>query len=208
MIYVKLALLILFQPKHGFTLIKRYRGSISRLVPLSLLALFLGEYVACIYLTHFPLRGQAAESIRLFETIMAVLVPLLSWMGGIYLITTIRDGETTLFETVAAMCFCLLPYIVLSLPIALLSNILTAGEIRLYHALLAAMHLWCVLLMIYSVMSMNTYTLGQTLLNCLLAVFAVVFIWAVCMLIYLLQEKIVGFIDEVFSEYRMLHRTI
>ena len=201
MFYLKLALMILFQPQQAFVLVKRYRRSTPMVVPLLLLCLALGVNVLMVYLTHFPLAQTTPENTNLAEVLLSFLVPILSLVGGVYLVTTIRDGETTFYETLVAICYCLTP------PLGLLSRILTSGEAGLYGALSMIIGLWCAVLMIYSISTLNTYSFSQTIMNCLLAIFAVLFIWAMLILLYLLGEKLIGFFAEVIEEYRLMRVT-
>ena len=203
MFYLKLALMILFQPQQAFVLVKRRRERTPLIVPLLLYALALGVNVLMVYLTHFPLASATPENTNLAEVLLSFIVPMLSLVGGVYLVTTIRDGESTLYETFTAFAYCLTPYIVLTPPLGLVSRLLTSGEAGLYGALTLAVTLWCAVLMIYSVSALNTYSFPQTLVNCLLAVFAVLFIWAVLILLYILGEKLIGFFMQVYEEYRL-----
>lgn len=205
MFYLKLALMMLFQPQQAFVLIKRRRHTTPVLVPVLLLALALGVNVLMVYLTHFPLAQATPENTNLMEVLLSFIVPVLSLVGGVYLVTTIRDGETTFYETLVAFAYCLTPYILLTPALGLLSRILTSGESGLYGSLTLIVGLWCAVLMIYGISTLNTYSFTQTIVNCLLAVFAVLFIWAMLILLYLLGEKLIGFFAEVFEEYRLMN---
>ena len=132
MYYLKLGLMILFEPQQAFTLIKRHRKAIPVWVPVSLLLLCLVVRIASIYLTHFPMSAQTPENTNLAESVLGLIVPLFSFMGGIYLVTSIRDGETTFYETLLAVSYSLLPYILLGLPLALFTRLMSANEMSLY----------------------------------------------------------------------------
>ena len=207
MYYLKLGLMILFEPQQAFTLIKRHRKAIPVWVPVSLLLLCLVVRIASIYLTHFPMSAQTPENTNLTESVLGLIDPLFSFMGGIYLVTSIRDGETTFYETLLAVSYSLLPYILLGLPLALFTRLMSANEMSLYQTVQFAILLWCGILLFYSIMHMNSYTFAQTVFNCLLAVFAVLFIWAVLVLLFILSEKLIDFFAEVINEYRLLGKT-
>lgn len=207
MYYLKLGLMVLFEPQQAFTLIKRHRKSIPVFVPLILLLLCLAVRVASIYLTHFPLAAQTPENTNLEEPIFELLVPLFSWIGGIYLVTTIRDGEMTFYEVLLSVSYSLLPYILLGTPLALSTHLMSANELSLYQTLKFAVLLWCGILLFYSILHMNSYSFLQTVFNCLLAIFAILFIWAVLVLLFILSEKLIDFFAEVISEYRLLGKT-
>lgn len=202
--YFKLALLIIYEPQHAFTLIKRRRARTSFLVPLILLALCMVVHVARIYLTHYPLASSTPEDANLANELLSLMLPLISFILGLYLVTTIRSGETTFKETMTAVSYSMVPYILLTLPLALLSNIMSLNEQGLFQTLQYLVMGWCILLILYSVMHMNTYTLGQTIGIALLAIFAILFVWAVLFLLYILGDKLVSFFAEVINEYRMV----
>lgn len=207
MYYLKLGLMVLFEPQQAFTLIKRHRKAVPVWVPVSLLLLCLAVRIASVYITHFPMSTQTPENTNLGESVLALAVPLLSWMGGIYLVTSIRDGETTFYETLLAVSYSLLPYILLGTPLALATRLMSANEMSIYQTVQVAILLWCGILMFYSTMHMNSYTFVQTVMNCLLAVFAILFIWAVLVLLFILSEKLIDFFTEVINEYRLLGKT-
>ena len=52
-------------------------------------------------------------------------------------------------------------------------------------------------------MHMNCYSLAQTVFIALMGIFAILFVWAVLFLLYILGDKLISFIMEVVNEYRM-----
>lgn len=202
--YLKIALLIIYQPQTAFDQIKKNREMTPAIVPLLLYLMVLAVKTAEIWLTHFPLSENAIENTNIVETLTTIVIPLMSLVGGIYLVTAIRDGETSFYETYTAVAYCLIPYILLTIPIALFSHVLTSGEQGLYTVLKAAVLIWCGLLVVYGIGHLNSYSFTQTVWNSLLALFAVLFIWAVLILLYILGEKLFGFIKEVITEYSLL----
>ena len=202
--YLKIALLIIYQPQTAFNNIKKNRETTPLIVPLLLYMMVLAVKVLEILLTHFPLAENSVENTNFVETLTTIVIPLMSLVGGIYLVTTIRDGETSFYETFTAVAFCLIPYILLTLPLTLFSHVLTSGERGLYVVLKAAVLIWCGVLIVYSIGHLNSYSFTQTVWNCLLSLFAVLFIWAVLILLYILGEKLFGFIKEVITEYSLL----
>ncbi len=201
--YCKLALLIIYEPQHAFTLIKRRRARTSLLVPILLLVLCMAVHLARIYITHYPLAASTPEDANLANELLSLMLPLLSFTVGLYLVTTIRDGETTFRETLTAVAYSMVPYILLTLPIALVSNIMTLEEQGLFQAMQTLVLGWCILLILYSVMHMNSYSLAQTIFIALMGIFAILFVWAVLFLLYILGDKLISFIMEVVNEYRM-----
>lgn len=103
--YCKLALLIIYEPQHAFTLIKRRRARTSLLVPILLLVLCMAVHLARIYITHYPLAASTPEDANLVNELLSLMLPLLSFTVGLYLVTTIRDGETTFRETLTAVAY-------------------------------------------------------------------------------------------------------
>ena len=201
--YFKLALLMIYEPQHAFTLIKRRRTRTPLLVPLVLFILCMAVHVARIYIIHYPLTSTTPENANLGSELLGLMLPLISWTLGLYLVTTIRSGETTFRETLTAVAYSMTPYILLPLPVALFRNLLSLEEQGIFRGLQAAVLGWCIVLILYSVMHMNTYTLAQTIFIAIMAICAILFVWAVLFLLYILGDKLFSFVTEVVNEYRM-----
>lgn len=201
---LKTAVLIFFMPAEGFRWIKKDRAHFSYKAPLLILLLLLIVRIFNVLATHFPLASVLSEQARLTQEIITILVPLGIFTVSCYLVMTIMSGETLLREVFSATMYALLPVVVFTVPLTLLSWILSASSAGLYNSLFALLFIWSAILLLVSISVMNSYSLKKTLLVVLLAIFASAFIVVVLSLLYVLGMRVVDFVKEVFTEYRIL----
>ncbi len=201
---LKIALLIFFIPTEGFRWIKKDRTKFSYSAPLVILALLLVARIFNVLLTHFPLAGVLPEDARFSQELLTILAPLAIFIVSCYLVTTILSGETLLREVFSATLYALLPLAVLTFPLTMLSWILSASSAGVYNTLFILLFLWSAILVLISISCMNSYSLKKTLLVAFLAICASVFIVVVLSLLYVLGIRVVDFVKEVLTEYRIL----
>ncbi len=204
---LKIALAVLFEPMQGFRMIQRDRDRFSHLPTLVLLFLTVAVRVASIFLTHYPLTEVDPRDTNIGREVANTILPLLTWVVGCYLVTTIHQGESLFREVLQAATYSMLPYILLTVPIALLSNVLVSsdvlvGTITYVQALQGFVWAWVGILFLVSLGQMNSYGFLETLRVTIITLFTCIFIWAVLTLIYILGNNLFRFLSDVAYQYR------
>lgn len=140
-----------------------------------------------------PAVGSMLDWLRLYRPVAATLLPELRWEEAkIYLeflrigipwglwtlanfgVTTLFDGEGTARGVARTTALCLVPYILLAVPIALLSHVLMAGERGLYETLWSLTYYWVLLLLILQLRIVHSYSWRQTARVGMVIIFGVV----------------------------------
>jgi len=196
-------LAMFFEPARGFRMIVKNRDRFRWYVPVILYSLVLIVSLATIFCTHFPLARVHPEDANLLTESLSLMLPLLSFGVSCFLVTTITDGETKLREVLTGIAYAMAPYIVLSLPIAALSHLMSATNGGLYYSLQTIVWLWAVILFAIGLSVMNTYTLRQTIKTIIVSIFTCLFLWVVLFLMFILGQKLWEFIAKVVEEYRI-----
>lgn len=206
-----IALSVIYEPSYGFRLIQRKRDKFSHLTTVALLVLIMVVRVASIYLTHYPLAPYDPSHTNIGREVLNIIVPLLTWGVSAYLVTTILSGECLLREIIQGTAFAMLPYIIFTIPIALLSKVMVASDVLFYNAgtpitiiqaLTGAVWAWVGILLLMSLGHMNSYTFWETIKTALITLFTCVFLWAVLALLYILGDNVIRFIKNVVYEYK------
>ena len=159
-------------------------AGLARVVSLALIA---------FHMRATPAVGSMLDWLRLYRPVAASLLPELRWEDAkIYLeylrigipwglwtvanfgVATLFDGEGTARSVARTTAFCLVPYILLAVPIALLSHVLMAGERGLYETLWSLTYYWVLLLLILQLHTVHNYTWRQTLRVGMVIIFGVV----------------------------------
>lgn len=194
----------LFRPGELFSYIKRDRGHINLLPPLLLLALAVVVRLTSLAVTHYPLASADPRDIQWLMEIALLVVPLLSWVVASYAVTAVVGGECRISEILSASCYCLAPYVLFTLPMTGLSNLLSREEAGLYGALLLAISLWTGILFVLSVKVLNMYSIGKTILVCVLSLLAMALLWLTILLVGMLSAQMIEFISNILEELRSI----
>lgn len=201
--FLKISLAVIFHPVDTYQYIKKDRSKFSYLPILVLLFLVVAVRAFSIYFTHYPLASVEPRDANLFLESAKILLPALTWVLASYAITTIIDGETLLRENLLAMVYSMLPYIIFSIPLTLVSRVFDKGESNLFNTLQVIIWIWVILLFLINLKAMNNYTIRKTILISLLSIFTMALLWATIMLFFAITNQFFHFIKEVMLEFRM-----
>lgn len=206
----KLCVMMLFHPIVVSEYIKKQRGDagfkrMSTVLVIVLLALALGVSIFSIYFTHYPLATVSVRKANLVLECGKLFVPVLTWILASYAMTTILDGGTKIGEAMIYNTLSLMPYVLFTVPVVLLSRIMDGGQAGLYYTLTGGQIAWVILLMIVGLKEMNEYSVKKTLLVVLLTLFTMAVIWATIVLLFTISSQFVTMIREVYYEivYRL-----
>ena len=205
MIEFKFALTLIFYPRQAFVALKTERSRTGYLGDIVVLISIVLVRIAYIYTTHFPLAVLQPRDSNLLLEIVRLIVPLLSWVVANSAVTSIFDGEVMPRQTLKASVFAMLPYVVLTIPVAFLSRVLGTGEAVFFVALQTLIMAWVGGLLFFAVMVLNDYTLVKTIWICGLSIVGMLLLWAVILLAYALTGQLYSFISRFILEVKMLY---
>lgn len=198
--FLPLGVCMLFDPVETTYLVKRHRTRRNWLSVASIFLLVALTRIGTVFLTHYPLVTTDAKNTNLILECGILLIPLLTWAIAQYAVTAIFSGEAKFGEILTLCSLSMVPYILLSIPIALVSNILCSNEAALYSVMTGIMWIWIVILMLRCLKNSNDYTFGKTLLVTLITICTVVLIWIIIILLIAFGGQFIDFIKNVFTE--------
>lgn len=200
--YVKLAFGVLFHPMDTLYTIKKHRDHLNLLTgPVFLLLLFIAR-VVFIFTVHTPLATLLPEDANLFYELGVIAFLLIVWSVSSFAVSSIFSGESSLKENFVATLYCSTPYLLLAVPLAVFSRVLTLGESGLFHGIETFIFVWIGFLLFLSVKQLNDYRLGTAVLVCLAILFCVAVICAILILFFSLFGNLMGFIEGIITELR------
>ena len=88
------------------------------------------------------------EDANLFIEILRVVLPWTLWTIANYGVSALFEGSGTFRGVARTTAYCLVPYILFAVPVALLSHLMTAQERGLYESLWSLVYLWVLLLLL------------------------------------------------------------
>ena len=158
---MKYALYVITHPFDGFwDLIHEKKGSIA--AANTFLALFLLIRVLKLIATNFQFIMAPIQHINVFEEMGSLLLPFLVLCVANWAMTTLFEGKGRFKDIYMGMCYALVPYIIIQLPMILISNMLTYEEGSFYSVLLSISVIWCVFLVFVGLMEIHDYGPGKT----------------------------------------------
>ena len=154
---------VITHPFDGFwDLIHEKRGTLA--AAHTFLILFLLTRVLKLMLTNFQFISAPIQYINVFQEMASLALPFIILCLANWAMTTLFDGKGRFRDIYMAMCYALIPYILLQLPLILVSNMLTYEEGSFYGVLMNFSVIWCVFLVFVGLMEVHDYGPGKTLI--------------------------------------------
>lgn len=196
------AFYILRHPLDGFSDL-RYLNRGGYISAIALLALVIMMLLAKVNLTSFSFNPVPANELRGAPIIVTFAVLLLTWMICHYLIGSISQGEARFKDVFVGSAYALFPIVLLGVPLALISNIMTLSENSIYSFFEWLMIGWSGLLFFWKIQSLQNYSVGETIVNILLTIVAMIALWVLIFIILGLSSEFVDFIYTLYQEVSM-----
>ena len=103
------------------------------------------------------------------------------------------------------MCYALVPYVLIQLPMILVSNMLTFEEGSLYSVMLSISVVWCVFLVFVGLMEIHDYGPGKTFIFIIVTIVGAAVIIFLVLVFFSLLSDAFGFFVSLYREvaYRL-----
>lgn len=192
---MKYAKYVLFHPFDGFwDLTHEKRGSVAAAT--TYLALFLVTRVVQLMFTNFQFISAPLQYINIFEQAASLLLPFLILCIANWSLTTLFDGKGRFSDIYVAMCYALVPYTMIQLPLVFISNIISFDEAAFYTVLMSASVVWCIFLVFVGLMQVHDYSPGKTMIFIVVTVLgALIIIFLMLVFLSLLSDALSYFIS-------------
>ncbi len=195
--YLKLAI---FHPMEGFYEI-RFRGKGSLLLAAILLAFYGIVECAAYQYTGFILNLNNVHemnsiSIFLSHVMVVILLCVSNWT-----VTTLFNGKGNMASIFMVVCYSLFPYSLIRLLVVFLSNFIIQDEAMIVNMISGIGVVWLVFLVVAGLCVIHEYGLFQNLASLVVTAIAAFMIVFLMVLFLTLEEKMFGFIQDVFKEF-------
>ncbi len=192
---LKFALYCLTHPLDGFwDLTHERRGTIAGANTILFLALAIR--IAKLRYTSFLFMEVYWEDLNIFLYLASILLPLSLWVVGNWALTTLFDGKGKLGQVYMATCYGFTPYVVIQLPLMILSNFVTVEEGQFYEVLYVISLIYCALLIIAAMGQIHEYSGGKNILFTVATLFAMlVMIFLLMIFFSMISQGVVYFIS-------------
>jgi tetratricopeptide (TPR) repeat protein len=188
---------------HPFRTLESIKYNFSRkytLLSLGVLFFYLIAHLISLYGTSYHFADWDPNQINLATELSRLFLPWLTWCISNYLITLIFNGEGTFGQIFTFSAYSLLPYIIITLVLTLLSHVLSLNEMGIYTALKIFMYVWMVILFLSGVCRVHDYTLRGAVGISALSIIGVVLVWGAAILIFGLVSSFADFFIDLGRE--------
>ena len=132
---------VIFHPFDGFwDLSHEKRGTLA--AAHTFLGLFLVTWVLRLMCTNFQFISAPLRYINIYEQCGSLLLPFLILCIANWGLSTLFDGKGRFQDIYMAMCYALVPFILIQLPLVLLSHMISFDEYAYYTVLAGISVIW------------------------------------------------------------------
>ena len=157
--------------------------------------------ILSLYITGFVFNPFANPwEINVETEVIYTIVPLVLWIVANYLIASISNGEGSMRQVVIGTAYSLFPYVLLALPITLLSNLLTFNESFIYNFSMQLIIVWSGIMIVIMVKEVHNYSFGETVRCILISLFTMAMFLLAAYILYVLFSQLFEFIGAVMRE--------
>lgn len=196
---LRYALHVIVRPFDGFwDLSREKRGSLAAANTIVFLTLL--TRILTLQYTSFQFITVHWEYVNIFSESLAILLPLLIYVCANWCFTTLFEGKGTLKDIYIGMGYCLTPYVLIGLPLILLSNMVTLKEGAFYGVFSSLSLIWCGYLFVVAMMEIHDYSLGKTLVFTVMSIFGMLIIVFLMLLFFSLLSDAVSYFVALYKE--------
>jgi len=150
--------------------------------------------------TSFVFLRVQWEYFNFVLNICTFLLPFLIWVLSNWCLTTLFDGKGTLKDIYIGSAYALTPYILIQLPMIIVSNYITYEEGAFYTYFLAFSLIWCAFLFLVSVMQIHDFAIGKALLSILCILVGMLVIIFIMVLFFSLLSDAIAYFVSLYKE--------
>lgn len=189
---------IIKHPNDTFYGIKK-QNKTSVLSATIILIIFIIVYLIDIYFSGFLFRsGQSLSSV--FSQLLLILGIFFLFIIVNYFVSTLSDGEGWLKDIYMSACYSLVPFILLTLPMTLLTHVLTFNEhfiVSLYDTVILV---WTFILLFQSIKEIHNYSFWKTVFSTIIMIFGMILLVIIGLLVYSFLGQLIEFIVGIVKE--------
>ena len=189
----------MFHPFDGFwdlTHEKRGSAAAANIIVLAVLIVRL----LSLQFSSFMVMNIYWPKVNILQQCLSVLLPLGIFVVCNWGLTTLFEGKGTIKDVYIATCYALVPYLLLQIPMIVLSNILTTDELAFYNVLSMVSLIWSGGLIVCGMMQIHDYGLGKTLLFIFMTIAAMLVVIFLMLLFFTLVGDGVGYFVSLYKE--------
>ncbi len=190
---------VIFHPFDGFwDLSHEKRGTLA--AAHTFLGLFLLTWVLRLMCTNFQFISAPLQYINIYEQCGSLLLPFLILCIANWGLSTLFDGKGRFQDIYMAMCYALVPFILIQLPLVLLSHMISFDEYAYYTVLAGISVIWSLGLVFVGLMQVHDYSAGKTVIFLVATVIGAMIIMFLMLVFFSLLSDAVSYFVSLYRE--------
>ena len=190
---------VIFHPFDGFwDLSHEKRGTLA--AAHTFLGLFLLTWVLRLMCTNFQFINAPLQYINIYEQCGSLLLPFLILCIANWGLSTLFDGKGRFQDIYMAMCYALVPFILIQLPLVLLSHMISFDEYAYYTVLAGISVIWSLGLVFIGLMQVHDYSAGKTVIFLVATVIGAMIIMFLMLVFFSLLSDAVSYFVSLYRE--------
>jgi hypothetical protein len=156
--------------------------------------------VFSIYTTGFIFQTDNLNQFNLLLHTVTLLGSLLLFVFSNYLVATITNGEGFFKDVYLTTAHALIPYVILTPLLSIISNGLSYNELIVYQLLDGLRFVWSGLLVVLMIKEVHNYDVKGVLKNIFLTLFTMMMIFFIGFLMYVLTSQLWAYVESIITE--------
>jgi hypothetical protein len=198
-LHVKGLFSILKSPIEAFD-VMRHQGEGSLVLATVLYVLFFACVVAGRQWTGYLFNFSRVEHLNIFIMLALSLGLVFLFIVSNMAVCTLSDGEGSLSDVYVVTAYAMLPFILLSPPIILLSNVMSLGENTYFGLMNIVKYGWFIMLLFTGNMSAHQFTFKKTLFTLFLSAVGILIMLFMMFLGFALVTQLTEFLRTFYNE--------
>ena len=178
----------------------KYHGTTSVWSALILYGWFVILQILSVVVTGYLYNTNSVYNSNGWNIVLTSTGVLLALVLCNYFVSTVTDGEGKLKHCFIAFIYALSPYLLLALPMFVVSNFLTYNEDIVYQLLMIVTYGWSAICLFRAIMELHDYTFWQAVKNIVLTLFAFAMAILFVIVLRMLLTQFFGYFASLFRE--------
>ena len=150
-------------------------------------------------ITGFLFKPLGSE-FRLVEVLSIAFLPVILWCVCNWAVSTLLDGDGKPSAIIMSTAYALAPYILFKFFYVLLSNVLTLDQSMVLSVMILFGTVWCVILLVASVITIHNYTLSRSVGVIVLIIAAMAIVVFLAIMLLNLVDQMRFFLLNLYQE--------
>ncbi len=196
---LKYSLHVIFHPFDGFWDIK-FEKRANTLSAISILAILVLVFMLQQQLTGFDFNLDFRNQVNILTKIGLVLIPYFLWCISNWCIVSLVDGQGSFKDIFITTAYALVPLIITSIIMIIMSNFITLQEGYFYYLVGSIGYLWSGFLIFCGFLTIHQFSGLKTIVTILLAIVGMFIISFLSILFFALVQQMINFLILFFRE--------